>query len=102
MDSNNNILILEINKFRLLFKIWERMKKYTSEEKELMNCIGNEVLRRVNGLMGLLFPDKENQVINVPGGLGLVEAAQYLNEGVNSSIKKYRSVVKEYHKKYHQ
>ena len=67
-----------------------------------MSCIGNEVLRRVNGLMGVLFPDKENQVINVPGGLGLTETAQYLNEGINNSIKKYKSVVKEYHKKYHQ
>ena len=41
LEKNNNVLILEINVFRLLFKIYEKVKKYASEEKELLNTIGN-------------------------------------------------------------
>ena len=68
-----------------------------------MNCIGNEVLRRVSGLMGVLCPDKENQGSNAGSSeLGLAELGQYLSEEANSSIKKYKSVVKEYYKKYNQ
>ena len=102
VEANNNTLILEINKFRLLFKIWERMKKHASEEKEVMNCIGNDVLKRVNNLMSVLHPDKENVGSCPTSDLRLGEAQAYLSEETNSGVKKYKAVVKEYHKKYHQ
>lgn len=41
IDKNNNILIIEINTFRLLFKIFEKLRKYSPDEKELLNTIGN-------------------------------------------------------------
>lgn len=33
VEKNNNILILEINVFRLLYKIYEKLKKNCSEER---------------------------------------------------------------------
>jgi hypothetical protein len=33
IEKNNNILIREINTFRLLFKIYERLNKYYFDEK---------------------------------------------------------------------
>jgi hypothetical protein len=34
------------------------MKKYAGEEKELINTVGNEVLRRVSNLMSVVVPEK--------------------------------------------
>ncbi len=102
VEKNNNILINEINTFRLLYKIYEKLRKYLKDEKELLNVVGNEVLRRVNNLMSVVAPEKENQSAMRGEDFGLTDIQQYLNEEVNSSIKKYRAVVKEYHKKYTQ
>ena len=33
IEKNNNTLILEINTFRLLFKIYEKIKKYLLDER---------------------------------------------------------------------
>ena len=62
VDRNNTLLIIEINTFRLLFKIYEKLKKSQPNEKELLNAIGNEVLRRVDAMTALVNPDKENIV----------------------------------------
>lgn len=100
MEKNNNILILEINTFRLLYKIHEKLKKHASKERELICALGNEVVRRVGDLMGVVVADKENVGSLRGEEFGLVDAKQYLSEEANPSIKKYKSVLKEYHKKY--
>lgn len=51
-------------------------------------------------MMRLINPDKENSHPGSPD-YGIAEAQSYLKEETNPSIKKYKSVVKEYHKKYH-
>jgi hypothetical protein len=43
--------------------------------------------------------EKENGDIS-NGKLGLIEGRKYLSEESNPSIKKYKDVVEEYHKKY--
>ena len=57
-DRNNTLLIIEINTFRLLFKIYEKVRRHFPNERELTNAIGNEVLKRVNLMMTLISPDK--------------------------------------------
>lgn len=101
IEANNNLLILQINLFRLLYKIYEKLKKNCNEERELLNAVGNEVIKRVNELAGVVCPDKEN-LCQGKSELGLADQKNYLNEELNPSIKKYKSVVKEYHKKYTQ
>lgn len=101
VEANNNALILEINLFRLLYKIYEKLRKHCSEERELLNAVGNEAIRRVNELASVVCPDKENLYAG-RSELGLLDQKNYLNEELNPSIKKYKSVVKEYQKKYTQ
>ena len=48
----------EINTFRLLFKIHEKLKQIHSGERELINTIGNEVVKRVNNVLSTICPDK--------------------------------------------
>lgn len=47
IDKNNTIILIEINKFRLMFKIYEKLKKIAPEEKTLHSVLGNEILQRV-------------------------------------------------------
>lgn len=47
VDKNNTIVLIEINKFRLMFKIYEKLKKIAPEEKNLHSVLGNEILQRV-------------------------------------------------------
>lgn len=45
--------------------------------------------------MGIICPDKENSFGNLKcEEFGLTDAKNYLNEEVNSNIKKYKAVVK--------
>ena len=55
--------------------------------------MGNEVIKRVNELAAVVCPDKEN--LNAgKAELGLLDPKSYLNEELNPSIKKYKSVVR--------
>ena len=47
IDKNNNLILIEINKFRLMFKIYEKLKKMASEEKNLHSVLGAEILKMV-------------------------------------------------------
>lgn len=49
-----------------------------------------------------MCPDKENIYPVRSDEYGLTDIKTYLSEETNPSIKKYKSVVKEYHKKYTQ
>ena len=49
----------------------------------------------------MVCPDKENLYAG-RSEQGLLDQKNYLNEELNPSIKKYKSVVKEYQKKYTQ
>ena len=41
IDKNNSLILVEINKFRLMFKIYEKLKKMAVEEKTLHSILGN-------------------------------------------------------------
>lgn len=88
------MVLREINTFRLLFKIHDKLKKMASHEKELLNSLGNEVLKRVNELMDFLSPQKENVFGNSSNNMGIKEAAVYISEQSNPTVKKYKNVVK--------
>ena len=63
IDRNNTIVLIEINTFRLMYKILQKLQSVCTDEKELINCLGNEILRRVDALNGFFSPgdaDKEN------------------------------------------
>lgn len=57
---NNNVMVIEINTFRLIFKIMEKIKKYEQHAKEVYNALGNEVLKRVNNLKSFCCDEDEN------------------------------------------
>ena len=100
IEKNNNTLILEINTFRLLFKIYEKIKKYLLDERQLASLIGNEVIKRVTNIMSIVCPDKENPLGYKGEEIGLLDIKLYLNEETNPSIKKYKTVVQQYFRKY--
>lgn len=102
IEANNNVLVIEINTFRLIYKILEKLRKCEPQSKELMQYLGSEVLKRVKCLKTFCCDGDENGNNKVKLGLfyGVKEAESYLNELKNPSIKKYKSVVKEYFKKY--
>lgn len=102
IEANNNVLVIEINTFRLIYKILEKLRKCEPQSKELMQYLGSEVLKRVKCLKTFCCDGDENGSSKVKLGLfyGVKEAENYLNELKNPSIKKYKSVVKEYFKKY--
>ena len=54
LDKNNSILLIEINKFRLFFKIYEKLRSCASEEKSLLSALGADILRRVEGVACVL------------------------------------------------
>lgn len=41
IDRNNAIILIEINKFRLMFKIYEKVKKMSPEETTIHSVLGN-------------------------------------------------------------
>ena len=94
VDKNNNIFLLEINRFRLIYKIFEKIKNITSEEKSLLNCLGNEILKRINRLMDIISTPSSPKSKEHIEKLGFQEVETYLNETINSGIKKYKSVIK--------
>lgn len=100
VDKNNTIILIEINKFRLMFKIYEKLKKAAPEEKNLRSVLGNEILQRVDNIADIILSSREDSSKKKAERLGLKELATYTNEQANAGIKKYIAVVKEYQKKY--
>lgn len=62
--------------------------------------LGAEVLKRVRSLKAFCCDDEQSSKIKLGLFYGVKEPESYLNELKNPSIKKYKSVVKEYFKKY--
>ena len=52
IEANNNILVIEINTFRLIYKIIEKIRKFEPTATELFRVLGGEVLKRVKMLKG--------------------------------------------------
>ena len=55
MEKNNNILLIEINKFRLYYKIYEKIKNYSGEDKALLTSLGSNILKRVDFVATILL-----------------------------------------------
>lgn len=54
IEFNNNALVIEINTFRLIFKIMEKLKRFEPTQAEaLIKVLSNEVLKRVKSLKSL-------------------------------------------------
>lgn len=94
IEKNNGILVNEINTFRLIYKIMDKLKKMYNGETELIRTLGQEVIRRVTELKTFCDDGKDKQ------GYGLSMVESYLNERANPTVKKYKSVISEYYKKY--
>jgi len=62
--------------------------------------LANHILKKVDIVYSLLLSTDTNRVKSIAEDLGLKEIDLYLREDSNMGIKKYRSVIKEYHKKY--
>jgi hypothetical protein len=92
IERNNTIVVNEINTFRLIYKLMEKVKRNMPREEVLVGLLGNEVIRKVTALRNC-FQNGVNEY-----GLSMIES--YMNERSNQSIKKYKSVVMEYFKKY--
>lgn len=92
VEKNNGVLINEINTFRLLFKILEKLRRNFSGEDGLMNSIGGEILKKVTKLKKCCEEHSDEYSI--------ISAQKYFDEKVNPSIRKYKSVIREYFKKY--
>jgi len=41
IEANNNVLVIEINTFRLIYKILEKLRKHESQSKDLMQFLGS-------------------------------------------------------------
>ncbi len=50
IEGNNNQLVIEINVFRLIYKIIGKLMKLEPQQAELIKILGNEVLKRVKKL----------------------------------------------------
>lgn len=70
------------------------------EDKTILHCLANHILRKVDLVYSLLLSSDSSKVKSISEELGLKDVDLYLREDTNMGIKKYRSVIKEYHKKY--
>ena len=59
IEANNNVLVIEINTFRLIYKILEKLRKFEPQAKELIRVLGAEVLKRVRTLKSFCCDDEE-------------------------------------------
>ena len=78
----------------MLFKIYEKVKSLYEKENNLLAVLGEEVLKRVTNL--------KKHCDEKIGDYGLASTERYFDEKVNPSIKKYKSVIREYYRKYYQ
>lgn len=100
VDKNNAILLIEINKFRLHYKIYEKLKNYAVDDKQLLASLGSNILKRVDFVASILLNPDLAKAKAKAEELHMKELDLYLREDSNVSIKKYKSVIKEYQKKY--
>jgi hypothetical protein len=100
IDKNNSILLIEINKFRLHYKIYEKVKTYVADERQLLTSLGSNILKRVEFVASILLNADLAKAKAKGEELGMKELDLYLREENNIGIKKYKSVIKEYQKKY--
>lgn len=47
IERNNAIVVNEINTFRLIYKLMEKLKKSWLAENDMINLLGKDVLKRV-------------------------------------------------------
>lgn len=99
-DKNNNILLIEINKFRLYYKIYEKLKVFASEDKPLLASLASNILKRVDFVAVILLNNDPAKARAKGEEVGMKDLDLYLREESNVGIKKYKSVIKEYQKKY--
>jgi|JI61114C2RNA_FD_contig_31_2268411_length_831_multi_3_in_0_out_0_1 hypothetical protein len=69
IEANNNVLVIEINTFRLIYKILEKLRKLEPQSKDLMQCLGSEVLKRVRSLKAFCCDGDESCSSKVKLGL---------------------------------
>lgn len=93
-------MLIEINRFRLHYKIYEKLKAFASEDKQLIQALGTDILQRVELVSSILINADSFKAKIKAEGLGLKDVESYLKEETNPGIKKYRSVIKEYQRKY--
>lgn len=55
IDKNNTLVLVQINKFRLMFKIYEKLKKMNTDEKTLQSVLAAEILRRVDYVSDIIL-----------------------------------------------
>ncbi len=58
IEANNNVLVIEINTFRLIYKILEKLRKFEPQSKDLIRFLGAEVLKRVRSLKSFCCDDE--------------------------------------------
>ncbi len=80
MEKNNAILLVEINKFRLYYKIYEKLKTIAKDDKPLLSALGNNILKRVDFIAALLLGNDLTKAKIKAEELGLKEAELYLRE----------------------
>ena len=69
--------MVEINKFRLMFKIYEKIKKFAAEEKVLLSTLGAEILKRVDNIAIVLLDGQEENGKKMAQKLGVKEVENY-------------------------
>lgn len=102
IENNNELFLVEINKFRLMFKIYEKLKKNAADEKTLHTALGSDILKRVDFVADLILRGSEEPNKRRAEKLGLQELEMFTADEFNSGIRKYVAVIKEYQRKYQQ
>ena len=100
IDKNNTLVLVEINKFRLMFKLYEKLKKMAAEEKILHSILGSNILKRVELVADVILRSSEDSSKRKAEKLGIKDLENYTKEESNLGIKKYIAVIKEYQRKY--
>ena len=55
IEKSNNFFLIEINKFRLYYKIYEKIKSCSAEDKALLSSLGSNILKRVDFVAAILL-----------------------------------------------
>jgi hypothetical protein len=79
IEKNNTILLIEINKFRLYYKIYEKLKAL-GEDKQLLASLGSNILKRVDFVAAILLGTDLAKARNKGEELAMKELDLYLRE----------------------
>ena len=71
IDRNNAIILIEINKFRLMFKIYEKVKKMSPEETTIHSVLGNQILGKVQIVADIILKSGDDSSKKKAEKLGL-------------------------------